>query len=1004
MITHCYHGQNGTQNCSLTIVPSPLVAIGPTTMFKNFSTQTESYNDFYFDGTEYGKGVHYTCLDYVPVSDFTPLSGKRWWRIDSITGKPSLYENKVDINVNCVSCDDASNRKNKVLRLEVISYDRNMFRVRFNQYANIFEDYDKNENSYGPIKRAQLDWIQRQNSHRPNIKYDGREIQIELRDVIMKFNNKCVMTVCCRHNNAILHKDGWVLPTGKEEHAKPKGIVFCDDRYGSAVAAIKYLQRDRTGNPPNFYGCGECQDYREAPDGRNHSSSLNHAEQVVTFFNYDNYQLNQDELRPAGQTCHEAESPQEYIPQYVTAPFFVEYPNDSSYAYGLLLDNTSQTYINMGNYKFLNAGTKNIFNVYYFGAQYPELDYYLIFPSPSKPKTRLIASVLDNYTLLTGKEHELENGLNLRGAMSPKYIFGAFQGVYGFTALENGAFPVKPVVEGYKKSGIPLEGLAIDVDVQNKYKVFTTNGSFWEGGEVGKGNSVFQWAHERDLVCQTNITNFIRNDQSDYKVYNSLLHGRLFTKISKFIDFGDASIFGENKPYQGILPYGDISAVFPDFSNSRTPLWWGRNYWDENQVDNPLLKIGLDFVWQDMTVPAMSPHWLESELTDTRDPGTNEPSLESGKFNWKSYHGQQLYGDPRKPGKSAPFITLRNLHAYILCKATYEKGLTVPGHCPSNYNGSYIISRGGYIGLAHFGGFWTGDNDSNWKCMQIRLPKILNMGMCGFPIVGSDIGGFAPSRSEKRYHHVIENLMIRWVQSSTLLPWFRDHYRNNTVPKGEGKVYQELYRFDWEYNGRKICDIMNDFVKMRVRFHHVLYTSMYSFCKTGLPLVKPMCLYEGGSGESHVMRGFTSCQDSQYFVGDCSIMVAPAMEDENCEALDSHRAQLAQYYPSAIDSHPIWFPANAKWFPYDARYDGPCDPRNNFSYTEGSFGYFQGDGKQLQFRVPLENLPVFIREGAILPTRVTRDGSVKNIQQLDKDDEPFVFDVWPGEVLVSVLL
>ena len=41
-------------------------------------------------------------------------------------------------------------------------------------------------------------------------------------------------------------------------------------------------------------------------------------------------------------------------------------------------------------------------------------------------------------------------------------------------------------------------------------------------------------------------------------------------------------------------------------------------------------------------------------------------------------------------------------------------------------------------------------------------------------------------------------------------------------------------------------------------------------------------------------------------------------------------------------------------------------------------------------------MPIFIRGGAIIPTRLSADGSAKNIQQLDEDGDPFVFDIWPG--------
>lgn len=955
----------------------------------------EAFNDFYYDGTDYGKGVHYTCFDYVPVSKFTPLSGTNWWRVDRIKGAPVFTENRADITVDCVRCGDACQKQSKVMRIEVISYDKNLFRVRFDPYAQTFSDYDKKENTYGPITRAQLDWIQHQNSSVPKFLYDDKGIEITLKDVILTFDQYCIMTVKSLATGDILHQDGWVTPPGMNEDNRPRGIVFVDQQYGSAVAAIKTLPKDCNGQTPHYYGCGANQNYYDTQDAKhNHTSSLDHSGHVVTFFNYDNYRFNQPELWPIVEKKKDRGLQKEFIPQYVTAPSFIEYARDSSYAYGLLLDNISQSYINLGSRIHTGAvypeNTENIDHVYYFGAQYPELDYYLTFPSLSDQETGLIASVIDNYTILTGREHELGSGLNLRGAMPPKYIFGVFQGMFGFSGLKRGPSSVKSVVDGYKNSNIPLEGLAIDVDIQEDFNMFTTNRDFWESGEVGSGDSVFEWAHKQDLVCQTNITTFIRNDQQDFCVHDTMKDNDLHTKCSRFISYTKEGS-AEGKPYTGHLSYANTTAAFPHFSSPRTPEWWGRNYWDIKQVPNALLKIGLDFIWLDMTGPSMSPHLLGNDVEDVHF-HYNPPDhkhLTTGIFNWKTYHGQQLYGDPRYAGNTLPFIALRNLHDYMVCKATHDFGLTIDGHYPSYYNRSYIISRGGYVGLAHFGGLWTGDDDSNWKTMQIEMPKILNMGMCGFPIIGSDLGGFTSSRTEK-YQHTQEHLMVRWVQASTLLPWFRDHYVN--FLRG-GKSFQELYKFVWKYKGRKFSDIMNDFVKMRLRFHHVLYSAMYKFCKTGVPPVKASCLYEGGSKNSNVMKGFTSCQDSQYFVGDCAIMVSPALEDENCGALKDHSAKN---YPSTIYGHPVWFPANKTWYPYDARNDGPCNPGNGFEYTQGTFGFYRGDGRAHRFTVPLENMPVFIKEGAIIPTRITADGSVKNIQQLDKHKEPFVFDIWPS--------
>ncbi len=851
--------------------------------------KTATYNDFFYDGEKFGNGVHYTTLDYVPMGRFTPLSGTNWWRVDSIKHQPKVNTYQIDLIVGCSQSGVKDSSQQKYLRIEIISNDRNLFRVRFDPYANNFSYYDNKINTFGPVTQAQLEWIKKQDTAAPQISVDHKyNITITLKDVKMFFYKDCWMKVVSNSTGEVIHQDGWVTPNGTTGNVnQPQGIVFVDEQYGSAVAAIKNRPNlSNAHSTARYYGCGECQDYYETGDSKkNHSSNMEHTGQCMTFFNYDNYEMDAKELKPERDSANTEES---YIPQYVSAPFMVEYAANSSYSYGLLQDNTSQTYFNFGSTQYLGTypspakDTLNANNVYYFGSQYQGLDYYLIFPQESQAEQGLIAGVLDNFSLLTGKEHVDSNQLNLRGVMPPKYIFGLFQGVFGFSGLTSEHkipkystnWSVESVVKGYQDNNIPLEGLAIDVDVQTNYEVFTTNGYFWENGEIGNGKSVFEWARSQGLVCQTNITNFIRDDQQNYAVYESLVTEENYVKKSKFIGFSDKH--GPGDSYNGLLPYADkCTSIFPDYGNPNTPAWWGRNYWDTTQAPNALLTIGLDFVWQDMTVPAMNPHMLFNDVYDcsfNSSPGNSE--LTCGQFNWKTYHGQQLYGDPRHPGQSLPYISLRNLHAYMECKATWEQGLTVEGHYPTKYQRSYIISRGGYIGLAHFGGMWTGDDASGWNYMQEELPKALNMGICGFPVTGADVGGFAPGSwydDQEEYKHCNEHMMTRWVQCVSLMPWFRDHYVNLNHPPG--KAFQEIYKFSWAYpgNGRDYSDIMNDFIKMRVRWHHVLYNAMYQFVRTGMPLVKPTCLYEGGSDDAECMTGFAYIQDSIYFLGESEI-------------------------------------------------------------------------------------------------------------------------------------
>ena len=119
--------------------------------------------------------------------------------LNSAIQTPSINGNKIDLNVSCSECGVSGSTQSKVLRIEIVSSDKNMFRLRFDPYAASFSDYDVKENRFGPITRAQLDWIQKQDQTRPKIDVDADyNITITLKDIIMTFYASCWMEVRSR--------------------------------------------------------------------------------------------------------------------------------------------------------------------------------------------------------------------------------------------------------------------------------------------------------------------------------------------------------------------------------------------------------------------------------------------------------------------------------------------------------------------------------------------------------------------------------------------------------------------------------------------------------------------------------------------------------------------------------------------------------------------------------------------------------------------------------------
>lgn len=182
-----------------------------------------------------------------------------------------------------------------------------------------------------------------------------------------------------------------------------------------------------------------------------------------------------------------------------------------------------------------------------------------------------------------------------------------------------------------------------------------------------------------------------------------------------------------------------------------------------------LFDMGLEFVWQDMTTPAIHTSYgdmkgLPTRLLVTSDSVTNASEKKLAIETWA-------------------------LYSYNLHKATWH-GLSRLESRKNKRN--FILGRGSYAGAYRFAGLWTGDNASNWEFWKISVSQVLSLGLNGVCIAGSDTGGFEPYRDangvEEKY--CSPELLIRWYTGSFLLPWLRNHY-----VKKDRKWFQVIYPF-----------------------------------------------------------------------------------------------------------------------------------------------------------------------------------------------------------------
>lgn len=898
-------------------------------------------------GSDNPDNIDYKTYDYVGAWGFNPLSNTNWFAAGS-SSPGGITDWTATMNVNFDRIDRPDISVQHPVQVQVTSYNNNSYRVRFNPDGPI------RDVSRGPILKQQLDWIRTQEKSQgcdPKIKFtDEGFLTFETKDLNVIIYGNFKTRVTRKSDNMVIMENDEV-PAGGSGN-KCRGLMFVDRLYGNAIASVnKNFHTDTTRNEA-FYGAGEinCK--------YNDTYVLERSGLAMTNFNYDNLNYNQPDLKPPGWGDKDF-PPDYFIPMYYAAPWLVVHGRagkSDQYSYGWFMDNVSQTYMNTGDERW-DSGQQDLA---YMGAQYGPFDqHFVLGPGDG------VEGVVRAFSLLQGKEFE-NQVLNKRAVMPPKYVFGLFQGVFGTTSLLRQYMPagennisVQDIVEGYQDNKFPFEGLAVDVDMQDDLRVFTTKGEFWSQNTVGSGGdpnnrSVFEWAHDKGLVCQTNITCFLRNNNSgkDYEVNRTLREKGLYTKNDSLTntDFGMTND-GPNDAYIGHLDYGggvECDAIFPDWGRPDVAEWWGDNY-------KKLFKIGLDFVWQDMTVPAMMPHKIGDPVDQAPGgwPNDNDPS--NGRYNWKTYHPQVLVTDMRYENHGRePMVTQRNLHAYTLCESTRKEGIVNNADTLTKFRRSFIISRGGYIGNQHFGGMWVGDNSTTSHYLQMMIANIINMNMSCMPLVGSDIGGFTsyvPSPNDRT--PCTADLMVRYVQAGFLLPWFRNHYDRWIESKQHGKDYQEFYMYKDDMN------TLRSFVELRYRWQEVLYTAMYQNVESGKPIIKSVTMYNND-------QNVKSVQDDEFLLGGrdgYSILCAPIVWENS-------------------DRRNVYLPVLSKWY----RFGPDFDTKALESPLEG--------GQTMDYWAPREATPMFVREGSILPTRYTLDGQNKSINTYT-DDDPLVFEVFP---------
>jgi len=236
----------------------------------------------------------------------------------------------------------------------------------------------------------------------------------------------------------------------------------------------------------------------------------------------------------------------------------------------------------------------------------------------------------------------------------------------------------------------------------------------------------------------------------------------------------------------------------------------------------------------------------------------------------------------------------------------------------------FLLTRSGFAGEQRFStATWSGDIGTRWEDMRAQMTAGLNYSISGLPFWGMDQGGFCV---ENRYvaaqnifgHAGVENedlkewreLQTRWNQFGTFIPLFRSHGQWplreiwNIAPD-EHPAYKSFVYYD----------------KLRYRLMPYLYSMAGWAHFKDYTLMRALVMDFNGDREVENIG-------NQWMFGP-ALMACPV-----------------GYYKARNRS--VYFPEQCGWYNLYTN-----------EYVEG--------GQRLVVDAPYEQIPVFVREGAIIP-------------------------------------
>ena len=260
-----------------------------------------------------------------------------------------------------------------------------------------------------------------------------------------------------------------------------------------------------------------------------------------------------------------------------------------------------------------------------------------------------------------------------------------------------------------------------------------------------------------------------------------------------------------------------------------------------------------------------------------------------------------------------------NAYALMNAEAIYDGQRAV-----DNDKRVFLLTRSGFAGLQRYStATWSGDIATRWEDMKAQISAGLNFAVSGIPYWTMDIGGFCV---EKRYEDGQKEFNKTGKENADYKEW-----RELNTRWYQFGAFCPLFRAHGQYPFREVWNIAPE--------GHPAYSSIVYYTKLRYTMMPYIYSLAGMTyfDDYTIMRPLVMDFTADTKVNNISdqFMFGPAL-------------MAAPVYEYGARTREVYFPATCGWYDF---------------YT----GKYMAGGQQLKVDAPYERMPLYVREGAIVP-------------------------------------